>query len=338
MIRMTILLLTALLFIEPVFADSGSFLGVYLEDLTDGVREKIDYVGQGAFVRGVEKGSPADKAGMEDLDVIVELAGDKIAGQGHLKDILSYTPPGEKLSLKVWRKGETVPLEVTLGNRAEFYSKEYMIENEKKLQALMKAKERELKDNTYQKIMVLSGHPRSWLGVRTQDLSDQLSEFFGVTEGVLVTEVIEDSPAAESDISAGDILVEFNGEEIQDPIELTNMIADIEPGTEVLIKIVRDRKSMTKKITVIETPGEYRSNIPQIFSFSSDDEDYIIDLRDAYGTVLGLPKVPIIPSPASAPPLPDVEIDELKDQLRSLTEEMKELQEEILKLRAESEE
>jgi C-terminal processing protease CtpA/Prc len=290
----------------------------------------------GAFVRGVEKGSPADKAGMEDLDVIVELGGDTIAGQGHLKDILSYTPPGEILSLKVWRKGKTIPFEVTLGNRAEFYSKEYMLENEKKLQALMKAKERELEDNAYQKIMVLSGDPRSWLGVRTQDLSDQLAEFFGVSEGVLITEVIEDGPAALSGISAGDVLVTVEDQEIQDPIGLTNIIDEIDPDTEIKIEIVRDGKRMEKKVLVVETPVKFRSNIPQIFSFSSDDEDYIIDLRDAYGTVLGLPKVPIVTSPPNSPVMPDVEIDELKDQLRSLTIEMKELQKEITKLRAES--
>ena len=337
-IRTTILLLAALLFINPSFAESGSFLGVFLEDLTDGVRKKIDYDGRGAFVKGVEEGSPADKGGVEDLDVIVEINGDRIAGQGHLKDILSYSPPGEKILLKVWRKGKTVPLEVILGNRADFYSKEFMLKNQQKLQALTKAKERELQDDVFRKIMVLSGDPRSWLGVRTQDLSDQLAEFFKVSEGVLITEVIEDGPADRSGISAGDVLVKVDDQEIKDPIGLTNVMDEIDPDTEIAVEIVRDGKKMTKRVTVVETPEAFRSMIPQIFTLHSDDDDYIIDLKDIYGSVLGFPQIPIKPTFPSPPDMPDSEIDGLKDQLKSLTEQMRELQEEIIKLRAEAEE
>ncbi|GAI65399.1 unnamed protein product, partial [marine sediment metagenome] len=63
---------------------------------------------------------------------------------------------------------------------------------------------------------------RSWLGVYIQEVTPEIAEQFNLTEakGILVGDVIEDSPAEESGIKRGDIIVEVNDEEVNSPEEL----------------------------------------------------------------------------------------------------------------------
>ncbi len=84
----------------------------------------------------------------------------------------------------------------------------------------------------------------TWLGVQIQPLTEQLRDYFKVRRnfGVLVTEVVEDSPADKAGLKAGDVILYVDREKINDYETLVDVIKDKEPGEEVKIKIIRDEK------------------------------------------------------------------------------------------------
>jgi serine protease Do len=82
---------------------------------------------------------------------------------------------------------------------------------------------------------------RGWLGVVIQNVSDDIADSIGMSEakGAMVTKVAEDGPAAKQDIKAGDVIVEVNGEKIDDSRDLARKIAELHPSTDVKLQIMR---------------------------------------------------------------------------------------------------
>lgn len=90
-----------------------------------------------------------------------------------------------------------------------------------------------------------SDEDRGFLGVHIQDLSGQLAEYFGVKEGVLVTEVIKDTPADKIGMKAGDVIIEFRNREVENCDDLRYLVRKTKLDQEVEIKVMRDRQVMT---------------------------------------------------------------------------------------------
>ena len=99
---------------------------------------------------------------------------------------------------------------------------------------------------------------RGWLGVTVQELTPELAERFGKegTEGALVGEVLNESPAFKSGIKRGDIIIEFGSKRVSGPSALKNMAATSSPGMKVPVKLLRTGKSLRKIVTVGELPSE----------------------------------------------------------------------------------
>jgi serine protease Do len=98
---------------------------------------------------------------------------------------------------------------------------------------------------------------RGWLGVSIQNLSEDLAASFDYkgTDGVLVGQVQEGTPAAKSGIKQGDIIVKFNDAPVKNVNELRNMVAATSPGKSVPIEVIRSGSSKTIKVTVGELPA-----------------------------------------------------------------------------------
>jgi len=82
---------------------------------------------------------------------------------------------------------------------------------------------------------------RGWLGVVIQNVSDDIADSIGMKEakGAMITKVTEDGPAAKQDLKPGDVIVEVNGEKIEDSRDLARKIAELHPNTPVKLSIVR---------------------------------------------------------------------------------------------------
>ena len=98
---------------------------------------------------------------------------------------------------------------------------------------------------------------RGWIGVEPQNLSKELSESLGLpqnTTGVLLSGVLEGGPAARGGIKPGDVLVAVNGNSTKDVRQLLNQIAQIGPGNEATLKILRKDKELDLKVQTGKRP------------------------------------------------------------------------------------
>ena len=114
---------------------------------------------------------------------------------------------------------------------------------------------------------------RSWLGVYIQEVTPEIAKQFGLPEdanGVLVGDVVKDSPAEESGIKRGDIIVRVNDEEVNSPEELQNKIGDIDIDKKTNIEVVRDGKTINFIVKIGEMPTveEEGSEFPKEKVFS----------------------------------------------------------------------
>ncbi len=103
---------------------------------------------------------------------------------------------------------------------------------------------------------------RGWLGVRIQDVTKEIAEIENLDEprGALVASVAPNSPSEKAGVKAGDIILEFNGERIQEMKELPIIVARTEVGKKVKVKIWRNKKEITKNITLgrLETSEDFK--------------------------------------------------------------------------------
>ena len=101
---------------------------------------------------------------------------------------------------------------------------------------------------------------RGWLGIRAQDVSPQLASSLNLirpaVDMAVVTEVAENSPAAEAGVKSGDVILEFNGKPVPKSHEFPSVIADTPPGQKVSLKIIHEKKEQTIAVKIGELPEE----------------------------------------------------------------------------------
>ena len=97
---------------------------------------------------------------------------------------------------------------------------------------------------------------RGWLGVVIQDIDKDLAKSFGLKEanGILVSEVQKDSPAARAKIKQGDVILRLSGEKLINTAELRNKVAMLAPGSIATLDIVREGKEMAIDVKIGERP------------------------------------------------------------------------------------
>ena len=102
---------------------------------------------------------------------------------------------------------------------------------------------------------------RGWLGVRIQDVSDDVAEAIGLEEvrGALVTDVPE-GPSADAGMQSGDVILSFDGMEVNDTRELVQRVANTDIGKEVPVVVFRDGKTQT--LTVVLGRREEAEAVP----------------------------------------------------------------------------
>jgi serine protease Do len=99
---------------------------------------------------------------------------------------------------------------------------------------------------------------RGWLGVSIQPLTPELAKSFGAkdTKGVLISDVMPDSPASKSGLKSGDVLLEFNGKRMEAPSDLQRAVGLTSPNQDAKIKVLRDSSERTVDIRIGEAPEE----------------------------------------------------------------------------------
>jgi len=97
---------------------------------------------------------------------------------------------------------------------------------------------------------------RGYLGVSIQELTQDLARQFGVpeTKGILISDVLADSPAKRAKLERGDVIVEFDGRAVENPTQFRNLVAQTPIGKKVHIKMLRNGKERDQEVTIAEQP------------------------------------------------------------------------------------
>ena len=181
------------------------WLGVQIQAVTEEIADSLGLKkATGALVGGVLKDSPAAAAGIKTGDVILLFDGKPVVDQSRLPRMVAETDVGKNVVVKVWRDGKEVGLSVNLG------------ELEKVDQASL--------TSLRSKDDVPAGRESiDELGMSMAGLTAELAEKFqldGGIEGVVITDIEEDSDAAKKGLRAGDVIVEVNQNKVTTPAEI----------------------------------------------------------------------------------------------------------------------
>ena len=180
--------------------------------------------------------SPADEAGIKKGDVILKYEGRSVRYSDELIEYVRKTPPGEKAKIEINRKGKT---------------KKFEVEIEKNRRRVIIDR---FGDGGHGFTFYSKDNESGFLGVDMYDLTDGLREYFDVKddEGVLIVNVIEDSPAEKAGFKSGDIIVKVDKRVIEDSDDLRKAISKHEPDEKVKIEYIRNKKKSSKTVKLGE--------------------------------------------------------------------------------------
>jgi serine protease Do len=211
------------------------WLGVRIQSVTDDLAEGLD-LGKvhGALVAEVTPSGPAEKAGIQARDVIVEFDGRAVKEMKDLPRIVAETPIGKKVTVKVVRDGKPVEITAEVGR----------LEDGEKLVAA-------------QGPTGLETNEAKTLGMTLSILSDEQRKKFNIDadiKGVVVTEVEAGGPAAEKRIEPGDVITEAGRKPVTNPGDVPVQVKDAENSqkTSVLLYIAKGGKQSDMRFIAVK--------------------------------------------------------------------------------------
>jgi serine protease Do len=190
---------------------------------------------RGALVNSVEKGSPADKAGIEATDIILSFDGKQVEAQADLPRIVGSTRPGSQSSLEVWRKGRTQKLSITVEELRE----------DRVAAAAPTGREKPKAEA-----------PANRLGIVVGELSAEQKKGLNVTYGLVVTDVRPDSKA---DVRKGDVLltVVHKGQhtELKSVEQFNKLLAGLDKNSVITLQVRRGENTAFVTISGLTDKG-----------------------------------------------------------------------------------
>lgn len=199
------------------------WLGVSIQEVTSDLAEEFGVRDlKGALVSGVMKGSPAEKAGIKQGDVILEYNGKTVEDTGHLRNMVSQTPINTNVKIKLLRHKKEIDTQVTI---AELPKK--MAESSPRNPGQSPDQDEESSALT---------------GMSVRELSADLARHFGIEgqeKGVVVVKVDPDSKVSEAGIRPGDIILQINQQNITTLQEYKQATARIKMKDRILLLVRR---------------------------------------------------------------------------------------------------
>jgi serine protease Do len=229
---------------------NSTYLGIGVQDI-DADRAKALNLKEvrGVEVTSVAENSPASKAGLKDGDVVLEYNGQAVEGGEQLSRLVRETPVGRQVKIGVWRNGSMQTLTATTEAR-----RNVIISNGDNWMVMPSTPPMPPMPN-----MPSIEIPRfnmTWqsgmLGIIGESMSqqEQLADFFGVKDGVLVKSVNKNSSAEKAGIKAGDVIVKVEDEHVSTTRDITSALRSAHGKKTVNVTVVRNKKEMVLPVTI----------------------------------------------------------------------------------------
>ena len=212
--------------IAPQLQEKGhvtrGWFGVSIQEMTPelaksfGMKEK-----KGALVSEVVPGSPAEKAGIEQGDVIMEFDGKAVADSQDLPRMVASTPVGKSVNIKLWRNEKALDRQVKVGEMEETVE-----------------------------VAKTPAHNKT-LGISVQNLTPEMAKRLRLKSetGVVVTRVEPGSPAADAGIQTGDIIREINRKAVKNVEDLVQKLEQAKDQNNILLLVQRGQNNMFAAVT-----------------------------------------------------------------------------------------
>jgi S1-C subfamily serine protease len=229
--------------VAPAAAQQPGWIGITIGDGND----------QGAIIQSVQANSPAEKAGLKTGDLVLEYNKTPVLGSVQLTRLVRETPPGRAVEVKVRRDNRDQTVSVTTERGDNAFDRLRVFSGDG---AIRIGPDRSiLLDNLYNlkrdtsQMQVWMSFSRS--GIRVDNMTNQLRNFFGVTgeAGVLVASVDPGSAAEKAGLKAGDVVTAVDNRTVRTPSEFDREMRT--GSTKISLRIVRDKKE--QDITIERT-------------------------------------------------------------------------------------
>lgn len=211
--------------IAPQLQEKGhvtrGWLGVSIQEVTPALAKSFDLKEKkGALVAQVVSGSPAEKAGIERGDVIVEFDGKEVTDSKDLPRIVALTPIGKAVTIKLLRNGKVLDRQVKVGEMEE-------------------------------KVEVAEAPSHKSLGITVQNLTPEIAKGLGLKKdtGVVVTRVEPGGPAADAGIQTGDLVQEVNRKPVKNVEDFVQKVEKAKGQDNILLLIQRGQSNMFAAVT-----------------------------------------------------------------------------------------
>ena len=211
--------------VAPQLREKGhvtrGWLGVSIQEVTPELAKSFDLKEKkGALVGQVVSGSPAEKAGIEQGDVILEFDGKEVADSKDLPMIVASTPVGKAVTIKLSRNGKIVDRQIQVGELEE-------------------------------KTEVAKTPTHKSLGIMVQNLTPEIAKGLGLKKetGVVVTQVEPGSPASDAGIRTGDVIGEVNRKPVKNAEDFVQKVEKAKDQGNVLLLIQRGQNTLFAAVT-----------------------------------------------------------------------------------------
>ena len=199
------------------------WLGVNIQEVTPELAKSFGLKdNKGALVSQVVPNSPAEKAGIEQGDVILQFDGKEVSDSKELPRIVASTPVGKNVTVQIARDGKVTDRQVKLG------------EMEEKAEVAKTP----------------STHKR--LGIAVQNLTPEIAKGLGLKKetGVVVSQVEPGSPASDAGIQTGDVIREVNRKPVKDVEDFVQKIEKVKDQDNVLLFVQRGQNNLFAAVTL----------------------------------------------------------------------------------------
>jgi serine protease Do len=204
-------------------------IGVVIQEVTDELAESFGLSKpQGALVNSVERGGPADRAGIEASDVILEFDGITVESSSDLPRIVGQTNPGSRVTVKIWRKGKSRNIAIKVGEL-----------NDEQASRRPSPTPSQQARNTIPK-----------LGLTVSNLSSGERDQLGIDGGVKIEEV--EGPGGRAGLRPGDIVLALNNDDVKSVDQFRDLMKQYEKARSVALLVRRGQGAIYVPIRLDE--------------------------------------------------------------------------------------